>query len=263
MNASPVDLVPLFARREPLLSRLSEGTWSKSDLVDSLDVSRSTVDRCVRKLETAGLVERREGNYGLSLTGRLLFEEYVRFCDRASSIGEASEVLSAVPADVEFHADALVGANVTVGDRTDPYRPAEAHLEQVRGADRVSIVSTATSARYVDTYREAVVDGGLDLRLVVTDSVASVLVSEYGDALADCFAVGRLEMFLYDGHPPYSLSVVERPETTHLGLLVYDEGGARGYISCETDAAVEYGHDEFERYLQRSTRIPDPSVLTE
>lgn len=261
MPASPVDLLPLFARRESLLSTLDEETRTKSDLVASLDVSRSTVDRCVRKLETAGIVERREGSYGLSLAGRLLFEEYVRFRERAASIGDAIEVLSAVPADTDLQGDALVGADVTVADRTAPYRPAEAHLEQVRGADRVSIVSTAVSPRYVSTYREAIVDGGLELRLVTTDSAASILVSEYPDVLAACFEAGRLEMYLYDGEPPFSVSVVERPETVRLGLLVYDDGGVRGYISNESDAAVGYGYEQFERYRERSTPIPDPSSL--
>lgn len=261
MPASPVDLLPLFARRESLLSRLDEGTRTKADLVATLDVSRSTVDRCVRKLESAGIVERREGSYGLSLAGRLLFREYLRFRERASSIGDAVEVLAAVPTDADLDGDALVDADVTVADRTAPYRPAEAHLEQVRGADRVSIVSTAVSPRYVSTYREAVVDGDLELRLVTTDSVASILISEYPDVLAACFEAGDLEMYLYDDEPPFSISVVERPESVHLGLLVYDDGGVRGYISSESESAVAYGYEQFERYRERSTPIPDPSSL--
>lgn len=263
MTAPRAEILPTLARREALLAELREGPRGKSDVVDSLDVSRSTVDRCVRELEANGLVERREGGYALSLAGQLLFEEYERFRDRAYSVCEAVGVLSALPADADLHGDALAEAEVTVADRTAPYRPAEVHLEQVRGADAVSIVSTAVSPQYVETYRDAVVEEGLELRLVTTGAVAEVLVSEYPDVLAESFETGRLEMYQLDEEPPYSLSIIERPETTRLGVLVYDEGGVRGYISSECDAAVAYGYDTFERYRERATPVGGPSSLEE
>lgn len=77
-------------------SRLLAG---EVDLVRSLDVSRSTVDRAVRRLESEGIVERRASGYGLTLVGRLVYEEYLTFTERTTGLLDAAPVFEALPAD--------------------------------------------------------------------------------------------------------------------------------------------------------------------
>ena len=153
------ELLPLFARREQLLKRLHGGTQTKTALAESLDISRSTIDRSMRTLATAGMVQREQGGYGLTLTGRLLYEEFRSFSERAESLAAAQRLLSSLPADTELPPEAVVGATVTYPESTAPYRPMERHVEVIRCADEIDLLATAVAPRFIDAYREQVLEG--------------------------------------------------------------------------------------------------------
>jgi len=68
------DLPSLVGRREPTLRLLSDGPTTNRDVIDALEVSRSTVTRALRELEEAGFVGRRDGGYATTLAGRFALE---------------------------------------------------------------------------------------------------------------------------------------------------------------------------------------------
>lgn len=77
-----LDTSEVLLRRSAVVERLSVQPTAKRELVDRLDVSRSTVDRAVREIESAGLAECRDGGVGLTLCGRLATAEFERFGTR-------------------------------------------------------------------------------------------------------------------------------------------------------------------------------------
>jgi len=256
------DLVPVVARRERLLAALHESPQAKCDLVRSLEVSRSTVDRAVRRLESEGLVERRESGYGLTLLGRLVFEEYRTFTERATGLLDASPGLEALPADTTLDPAALVDANVTVAERTMPYRPGDRHLELMEEATHVRLLSTAVGPRYVNAVRDAVVERGARVLLGVTTAVAERLVTRHAAALDDALATGEFELRELADVPPFSLGMFDRPSGTSFGALVYDEDAPRVYVDNDTTAAIEYGERCFERYWTAAEPITPVAELS-
>lgn len=249
------DLLPLFARRESLFSRLRDAARTKPELVRELDVSRSTVDRCLRELESNGLVARSDGRYDLTLVGNLLFADYQRFRDRGERVLEAAEVLSVLPPDADLDAVAVTDASVTVADRTSPYRPAEAYNDVVQGAKRIDHLSTALGPQNLEALRDEVVTSDLELRMAVSPSIIERLVVDYGDILSTVLDTGQLELRELESAPEFSLGVVECPETTYLTILVYADDGVRGFIRSDDSEAVAYGRDYFERYWEMGSDV--------
>ena len=254
MSESPASVLPLFARRESLLTLLRDGPQSKSELVGSLDVSRSTVDRCIRELESAELVARVDGGFQLTLAGRLLLTEYERYRERATGVVRSQTLLSVLPPDTDIDAAALRGASVTLADRTAPYLPAEEYIEAVQGADQVDHITTALSPQYVEGFREAIVNLGVDIRLAATESVARRLVTEHQDALTELFESG-MTMRELAAPPSYSLGIVESGDRVSAHYLVYATDGIRGRIETDHPEAVDVARDTFERYWASGTSV--------
>lgn len=253
MTAS--ELLPVFARREDLLSELDSTAQPKGDLVRSLDVSRSTVDRTVRQLESQGLVERRDGGVRLTLTGQLLFDEYQAFSDRADDVLAARAALSALPPDATISPDVLVDADVTLADRTTPYRPAERQIELLEEASRIDLVATAIAPRFVDVYREHVIDGDTEMRTVVCPAVADEIVAQYPDTLSDLLATDRVSLRALDVTPPFSVSRFEYPDQTSVTVVIHSDDGPLAHVENDTEAAVSLVTEQFERYWGRAEQL--------
>lgn len=253
MTAS--ELLPLLARREGLLSELDGETRSKGELVRLLDVSRSTVDRTVRQLETAGLAERGDGGVRLTTTGQLLFDEYRTFADRADDLLAAREALSTVPRDATVDPDLLVGASVTLADRTTPYRPAERQLELLQGADHVDLIATVIAPRFVDVYREHVIDGDMGIRAALSPAVATEIVAEYPETLSQLLATDRVSLRTLDATPPFSIARFDYPDRACAAVIIHSEDGPRAHIKNDADAAVAFVTEQFERYWDGATPL--------
>ena len=64
-------LADVLRKRAPLLETLADGPLTQRDVRDELGVSRSTVYKALRELESAGLVVGRPEGYALTGLGRL------------------------------------------------------------------------------------------------------------------------------------------------------------------------------------------------
>ena len=247
------ELLPLFARREQLLERLHGGTQTKAALAESLDISRSTIDRSMRTLATAGMVQREQGGYGLTLTGRLLYEEFRSFSERAESLAAAQRLLSSLPADTELPPEAVVGATVTYPESTAPYRPMERHVEVIRCADEIDLLATAVAPRFIDAYREQVLEGDLTLRAGLSPSVAERVATNHGETAREMMAAGGLALRELDQRPPFSFTISRAGDTESLSLLIYGTEGLNGYLINEQPEAISFARELFERYWAETT----------
>lgn len=89
-----LDTIEVLLRRGAVVERLSAQPTPKRELVDGLDVSRSTVDRALREIESVGLAECRDDGVTLTLCGRLAVAEFERFGTRLADrcgVGDAAE----------------------------------------------------------------------------------------------------------------------------------------------------------------------------
>lgn len=260
MDGAFEELLPLFSRREDLLTELQGEPVSKSALVSALDVSRSTVDRAMRELGEHDLVERTGEGWVLTLAGQLLVREYENYRRRSAGIERAHPVLSVLPPDVDLDPCALAGAEVITADRTAPYRPAEAYLDLFRSANRAWMLNTALTERYVEEFHRQATEGGLQLQIACATSVVERLIAEHRGALAEALDSGNVTMRELDGSLPFSLGVFDVDGERALGLIIYGEEGSHGAIINEDPEAVAWGEAFFTRHWEAADPIPTPSV---
>lgn len=153
----PLDTV---LRRATLLGVLVDGPVDKRSLVDALDVSRSTVDRAVRELESLGLVTRERGQFVATLAGRLVHRAVEEYRDRTGAVLRASDLLVHLDPDCGIDARLLDGASLYAAEGPAPYRSAERLEDLFEDAGRVhAFVRAITDARSSHVVREAVLAG--------------------------------------------------------------------------------------------------------
>lgn len=247
------DFLLLVARRGNLFRCLAEAQHTKPEIVEQLDVSRSTVDRSIRDLEGAGLVERGADGFELTLPGRVLLDAFERYREQAEGVAAATEVVSALPPDADLEPVVLAGVEVVMPDRSAPSRPIDRHVEYLDRADHVRTINTAVSPAYVEAYHRNVVEGDLSVELASTASAVRHLLTDYREALAEVLETGRAEVRELDEAPPFSLALADVDDKTVLNLLVYDEDGIRGLLINDSAAAVEWGEKQFARHWTQAT----------
>ncbi|WP_254544060.1 helix-turn-helix transcriptional regulator [Halomarina pelagica] len=256
----PAAVLDLLARRAELLDRLVESPAEKSDLVDALDVSRSTVDRALRELVDHDLVEQRPDGYRATTPGRLAVESYGQFRRRTERIREATDVLRALPPDAPLEARALAGAEIVTPTANDPGLPIRRIGELLRETDGVRGIARAVTERYVELYRDRILDG-TTVRLVFAPASLERLLANYADAVAVALETGRVELRESPDSdlPPFGLRLYSTDETTTVGLTIYDaDDDLRAFVRTDDPAAVEWAEARIERVWTNARPIPTP-----
>lgn len=245
----------VLSRRHELLGAICDSGTRKHELVESLAVSRSTIDRGLRELQEVGLVVRDGGAYRRTAAGTLALEEYDAYRRTIGGIGEAAELLSGLPADAELDAAVLDRADVRVTQPHTPYQPISHFSDVIQRASRVSAVASGIIPQQVEAYRSAIRNNDLSARFVVTDAVIEHLVDTYGDALSEALATGRAELRLASDSLPYGLLVAETPDGSCTGLILYADFGVRGTITNDRPDAVSWARRAFEEQWERATPL--------
>lgn len=250
-----LDVLRIAIQRRELLSRLEGESVDKRTLVDSLEQSRSTVDRAVRELEGLRVVQREEEGYRLTAAGRLVLEQYRRSVGAFDSIGEASALLADVPPDAPMSTALLDGADVAEPPPHAPAEPLQDVADLVASAERVRAVMAADRSQQLhsELYSRAF-GGGLDGELILTEPLAGFIrdafPSEPRDP-GDGFDLFTLESI------PYELVLVETATESRVFVFVLDDTTAiRGTIRNDTDAAVEWGETAYRQFRAAATELP-------
>jgi len=239
----PLDLL---AQRAELLRLLRDGPTPKPELADALGVSRSTVDRAVRQLETRGLAERSAAGVSLALKGRLALDSYEAFAADLAGLDAADGALDALPDDARVAPALFRDATVVESTGVAPQRPTEAYLSLSGDATRIRGYASRLLDSTVPALRDRIVDDGLELDLVVDPEVLDALLGSHGDAVADALDTGRLTLREGSDGLAYSLMVVDDPERTRACALLYDDSGHTALVHNDDPDAVEWGEGVYE-----------------
>jgi len=253
-DAGP-DLVGLVTRRFEVLDRLDDAVVDKTTLVEELDLSRSTVHRALRELESAGLVTRSGDGYTASASGRLAARSFREFRGSLDVLREAGTLLAALPPSAPMRIDALRGASVRLSEPPMPYRPIDEVTELIAAAAEYRVLAPAvTTPKSVDRLAEATLEGPLRSEVVCSDAVADYLRSSYPEVVRGAEAAG---VDLYETEElPFGLAIVTDGDAERVAIAVYGpDGELRGTITNDTRAAVEWAATVFERYREPATPL--------
>jgi predicted transcriptional regulator len=252
------ELRRLADQRADVLGMLVGGDSDKSELTAELDVSRSTIDRAVRRLEGAGLARRDGGRIEATRAGRLAYDSYRRYCERTADVACFGDLLRELPATADIGHELLDGATAHRSEPPATGRPANEVIERFERATQMWICASAINdAEASARLHEMVTDRGGHADVVYTSHLASHLREWYFDKRHEMAATGRYRAYEIDDLS-YDLFVIESPDGAGVAVVVYGAGGRLdGVIVNDTDAAVAWGKAAFEYRRAAATEFTD------
>lgn len=247
------DVIDVLGLRADMLERLALVPHSKSDLQEKVDVSRSTVDRGIRRLETLGLVEHTDEGYQATTTARILLSEYDVFTTRIGNVVDAQGLVDALPMAAPLDPVLFERAEVVMGTPPAPHEPGTRVYELIEGADRLWGLAKANATPGSAELLRDEVDRGMALDLVVDEAMFEHLTERYRwfeRAIED----GTIQVAVRE-EVPYGLFLVERGDAVTVCLLVYDEtGNLHGIVVNDTKRAIDWARSVVDAYEDKATR---------
>lgn len=251
------DVVAVVNRRADLLAAL-ETPDCKRDLMEELDVSRSTLDRAVRELETLGLVAR-DGEYYLTPTGQLVLDLFREFRADLEDVGAAEELLRPLPPDAPMSPALIRGATVEVAEPPTPTRALEPFHGLIEDCDRVRGLSVAVTRpnELLAQFQDRLEDGAT-FEWVFTPEMSTYLREYHPEEIADLHATGQFDLYVAEGIP-YGLGLVTIGDARHTYLTLYDEDNTiKGTIVNDGPAAYDWGERVYRSYRENAHPFEPP-----
>ncbi|ADE04318.1 MULTISPECIES: helix-turn-helix transcriptional regulator [Haloferax] len=234
------DAFETVGRRRQILQALSTESLSKAELVRTLSVSRSTVDRGVERLVGLGLVERSNGRFVATSAGRVALETHDEAIRAMANVLGAVPVLDHLPESVEPPPSLFREAVVCTGDLSEMERRAPLDFDinevtELAGFNGPFLFSNWPEAR------EQLTRLGDSVTLVLSAESLDWLSNRYPDDL-DAMVDAGVRVAAVDEDPTFGVVVMDRPTTASVTLVVYDHMGApEALVVSYEPSAVAWG----------------------
>lgn len=248
------EFLEVMQRRGYLLAELGDGRLTKPELEERLDVSRSTIDRGIRELESLALIERTDDGFRQTLPGKLAFREYAAFTRSIAGLSRGSSLLASLRRDVAFDVAMLRGGRIVEADRTNPHRPEEELYALVESATAVRAFTPALHPRQVETYCTKA-EAGMSLEVVLAGNAVQRLLTKYEDEFRRLLTADDVTVLQAHETLPYGLTIARTDDGPVAALSVYADNGGRGCIVNETAEGVAWAERRYDVERERAREL--------
>jgi len=248
------ELLSVVLKRRDVIDRLHEHPATKRTLTESLDCSRSTVDRALRELETHGLVTYTDGRFELTPLGEQAIVGTIELLEGIEVARDLEPVLEHLPLE-RFDLDLrlLADADVYVPEPGNPWAMVNQHVTVLEQADEIRAVLPLTGLHATEAVHERVIDHGARAELVGCPEVVRTFRTDpdFVTLIEEMEATGRHRMFQVNEQPPYFVGIID--DVVQIGV---DEDGEPRAIVESTDPDVRaWAERTYERFKERAVRV--------
>lgn len=239
------ELGQLLLRRQRCLHALTANPQPKRSLVDQLDIPRSTLDGIMRDLNDADLVAYTDGKWHVTLLGQCALHVHEQYVSQLASLTDIASFGDALSPRSPVPCEFLIGADVHEADTAILDDVIPMLLESVADATRIrGFTPTVISAYAESFYTRATTGDEYQLDLVLPLDIFERLRTMYPDQTHE--ALHDTQVSLLHGSIPVSFGLWIA-DNTHAGIIVYAEQGVRGLIINDTDEALAWAENQYER----------------
>jgi len=238
-------------RRRPLLQSLQSSAASTGEILDSVDMSRSTVHRSLNSLMDRGLVEDRGDEYRLTSVGQIVVQESETFATRTATALFLDQFLNAIDGHAaSVPVEHFTEATVVRRSARQPHATIHRITEFIEQAERLRMFSTVISPVYVDVgYREMM--DGMEIDAIFDEEVIDIMLAEHPQKAYETISTGNFDVYAHDGLP-FELFISE----DRVGMAAHnDSGNAEILVECRDPAAVEWAEDLYSRHLSDADSV--------
>lgn len=247
----------VVVQREPILSVLVGSKLDKRELVDRLDVSRSTVDRGIRDLETYGFVGRENGGFTATSVGEAAYRAYCQFEEQLDEFDRMRTILEHVDPEDGLDPAILVGAEAYLEYADPPESIAFQVSKHAADAEHIeSVTRTLSRERSALRLHAAVVERNTSFSGVYAVDIASFLKAWDVEDRHEMAETGRYRAFVTDEETPFTVFLYHHPDHIDVCIFIYDENDEIfGLIVNDTEAAVEWARAYYQRFRESAIEI--------
>jgi len=246
----PPDPANILLKREACLQTLDDNPLSKPEIVETLDIPRSTLDDIIRELEAANLVEYTDGKWQLTLFGQYTFDHHISYKNKIENLVDAEPIIDALHRDTLIERHLFTGADIYISSPPVPDEIMEVVLNAVESVNQVRGVTPVVMAGHAGSfYRCATTGTNSSLEIILPRDSFKRLQKLQPDKTDKIIRDNDVE--IYSGEIPITFSLWIGDDN-HVGLIVYADNGIQGVIINERDEVLEWANNQYER-IQKSS----------
>ncbi|MFC4359266.1 helix-turn-helix transcriptional regulator [Halobium salinum] len=254
-SGDSTELRATLHKRHKVLTALATTPQTKPQLIETVGLSRSTIDRAINTLEEIGCIERHRGDYQLTQIGRVSLTEHERYKETMDGAVRARDFLNALPDDAHIDPVFFNGVTVQAAAPHAPESALEASITQLETTDRLVGLAPVILSLYTDVLTSLVRDHGLQSEILLQESTLDSLREYYQDQFSAMDMTDHFDFYVTDQELPYALWIMERDKHPLAGITVHENGGVRGVLTNDSTDAVRWAREEYTQYLDHATRV--------
>ena len=238
-------------RRRPLLRSLQSGPASTADILDAVEMSRSTVHRALNSLTGHGLVEEAGDEYRLTSVGKIVARESETFGTRTATALSLDQFLNSINGQAEsVPVEHFTDATVVRRKARQPHATIHRIIEFIEESERLRMFSTVISPVYVDVgYREMM--DSTEIEAIFDEAVIDIMLAEYPEKAYETISTGNFDVYAHEGLP-FELFIADEK----VGMAAHnDNGNAEIFVECRDPAAVEWAESLYARHRSDSESV--------
>lgn len=236
-------------RRAPMLTSLRSDPATPSDLVDELDLSRSTIHRAKESLLELDLIKQSNSYLELTRLGEVFADEIEQFSTQIGTATSLKPLLNTI-GTCKIPLEHFAGAKVTKPASRRPHISVRRIVELIEESDSLRMFSTVLSPIYVDVgYRE--MTSGMEIQAIFDEQAIDIMLSEYPEKAYETIKTGNFDVYAHDGLP-FELFLFD----DRMGMAAHDEDGiARVFVECDAPSAIQWAEDRYAHYFSDAESV--------
>lgn len=247
-------------QRVQILGALTDAHADLRELIDELDIPRTSLQRNLSVLEQHGWIKQGPPGYTTTTRGSFLTDIFIEMLERIQRIETLTPFLDEVNSSAAMDIDRLNECLVTVPVSRRPHAPVTRLLEIFETAEQVRGFSPVVAGLPVKRYyRPNEITGEYEFILSknTVDAHRRPDTDEWWDE-TDMTQGTRIELRISDDEFPYGLFACEDT----LALAAYDDlGRMTALVESGSAAAIEWGEWIYERYKQQSSMLYEKDII--
>jgi len=250
------DIERVLLKRQTVLDALVAESRTKPEIVDQLEIPRSTLDDIVRDLSDAGLVEYADGRWQSTPVGGCAWEIYQSYAERIAGLADVAAA---------FDSTAIAGLDCAMLDGCTVFENDSALLDGIvrEFTDRLRTAETfhglvpQALAGHVPAAHEAILsESPTTIEMVFDPDVYEEVAELYPEQIRDALERDNADHYLATMSTSWGLWIAD---DEHVGVAVYGEGGVQGIVVNDSQAALEWAraaYDEVRADAEHVTELP-------
>ncbi len=247
-SPAPGDIATVLLKRYECLNALVNHPQAKPELVNTLNMPRSTLDDVVRELERADLVEYRDGDWYPTQPGRLACCAHRDYLNRLDSLRDVSSMLDSMGTGEEVSWAFIDGADTYENHSNIQDAVMTKLLDFAKVATEIHVVTPNIVAGYADKFYQNGISGqDSTFEMIIPPEIHTWFQSTHPSVAKDILNDPNIDILQTSIPFSFGLSIFDHD---HAGITIFTDHGIAGLLVNDTDDALAWAEEQYKRVRQ-------------